>query len=107
MIIKFNCSINDFNQLYTENNSQKFEEKMFNIFNKIEANDNPEINENNYFDFNTFESFYVTINYLEKILKDVQIKNKLLDDSVIVDLLDYCNNIYGMDLLIKKLELLV
>lgn len=105
MIIKFNCSIGEFNELYIEKNSVLFEEKMFNIFNKIEGNDNSVINENNYLDFNTPQSFYISIKDLEKILKDIQIKNSLLDDSLVVDLLEYCNNIYGMDVLIKKLEL--
>jgi hypothetical protein len=105
MIIKFNCSINNFNELYTEKNSGKFEEIMFNVFNKIEGNNNSEINENNYLEFNTPQCFYISINNLERVLKDIQIKNKLLEDSVIVDLLEYCNNIYSMDVLIKKLEL--
>lgn len=105
MIIKFNCSINEFNELYTERKSHLFDEKIFNVFNRIEGNDNSEINQDNYLEYNTPQSFYISINDLEKILKDVQIKNKLLDDSIIVDLLEYCNNIYLMDVLVKKLEL--
>ena len=105
MIIKFNCSINEFDELYTERNEHTFEEKIVSIFDTIETNDNIEINENNYLNFNTPDSFYISIKDLEKTLKDINVKNKLLGDSIIVDLLEHCHNIYGINNLVKNLEL--
>jgi Ca2+-binding EF-hand superfamily protein len=105
MIIKFNCSINDLYKLYVEKDIKKFDEIISNIFNSVESNDNPEITHNNCLDYNTDHSFYISISYLEKILKDIGNKNSLLDDEVIADLLDHCNNIYNLNFLIKKIEL--
>jgi len=105
MIIKFNCSTIDFNELYSEKDPSRFEEKILFIFDTIEENVNPEINENNYLSFNKIDYFYISIIDLEKILKDIQIKNRLLDDDIIVDLLDHCRNVYGIGLLINKLQL--
>jgi SHS2 domain-containing protein len=105
MIIKFNCSINEFNELYTERNEEVFEEKIVSIFDTIETNDNLEIDESNYLEFNTPDSFYISIKDLEKVLKDIHVKNKLLNDFIIVDLLEHCHNIYGINNLVKNLEL--
>jgi hypothetical protein len=104
MIIKFNCSTIEFNELYSEKDSSRFEEKILFIFDTIEGNNNPEINDFNYLDFNSIECFYISITDLEKILKDIQVKNILLDDDIIVDLLDHCYNVYGMEKIIKNLQ---
>lgn len=104
MIIKFNCSIDEFNELYVEKNLPLFEEKILFVFDTIEANDNPEINHSNYLSFNSPQSFYISILDLNLILKDIQNKNPLLDDDIIVDLLDYCSNVYGLEKIIKKIQ---
>ena len=104
MIIKFNCSTIEFNELYSEKDSSRFEEKILFIFDTIEGNNNPEINHSNYLDFYSPESFYMSMLDLSLILKDIQIKNPLLDDDIIIDLLDYCCNVYGMEKIIKNLQ---
>lgn len=104
MILKFNCSNKRFNELYVEKNSNEFDEKIFDIFDCIVVSDNLEINEKNYLEYNTLDYFYISISDLEKILRDIQKKNFLLTDEILVDLLDHCNNIYNLDNLVKKIE---
>lgn len=107
MILKFNCSSNYFNELYTERNSEKFNQKIYDVFSLIEGNNNKEINQENYLQYNTSDYFYISISDLEKNLKDIERKNHLLSDEILVDLLEHCHNIYNLNVLIEKLEQLV
>jgi tRNA(Phe) wybutosine-synthesizing methylase Tyw3 len=105
VIIKFNCSTAEFNELFNEKNKQEFDKKIIDIFDTIESNDNVEIDESNFLEYNTPNYFYLSIDDLEKIINNIKEKNSLLDDETIVELLEHCNNTYNLGKLVNSLEL--
>lgn len=104
MIIKFNCSVNDFNRLYVDKEENRFDETLIKIFESIDANDNLSVNEENYLNYNNPDCFYLPINVFEKILNDIKRQNDKVNSEVIADLLEYSSNLNGLNRLITRLE---
>jgi hypothetical protein len=104
MIIKFNCSVNDFNRLYIDKEESRFNETLIKVFESIDSNDNLNVNEENYLDYNNPEYFYLPINVFQKILNDIKRQNDKMDSEVIADLLEHSSNIIGLNRLINKLD---
>lgn len=104
MIIKFNCSVNDFNRLYIDKEESRFDETLIKVFESIDANDNLSVNEENYLDHNNPEYFYLPINVFQKILNDIRRQNDKMNSEVIADLLEYSNNLIGLNRLINRLD---
>lgn len=104
MIIKFNCSVNEFNRLYIDKEESRFNETLIKVFESIDANDNLSINEENYLNHNNSDSFYLPINSFEKILNDIKRQNDKMNSETIADLLEYSNNLTALNRLITRLE---